>query len=70
MITKDDSVMVTVERSELTRGVYSGHNTPWGACVTWCYATFPSTLFWTYKGDGVFEFKNERDATLFLLRWA
>lgn len=70
MITIGDSVTVTVERSNLTRGVYCGYNTPWGACVNWCHATFPSTLHWTYTGDGVFEFTDERMATAFLLRWS
>jgi len=71
--------IASIQSPELERGpdylnwkvYYSG----WMPCMDWCREQFdidddnqPRT--WRYVGEGVFEFKNEQDRTLFLLRWA
>jgi hypothetical protein len=48
-------------------------------CMNWCRDTFGEIHLnnplvgvgngWRYIGEGVFEFKNEKDCVLFLLRW-
>lgn len=63
-------MIVTVARSDQTHGIYNGGGTPWGACINWCLEAFPSSVHWTYNGDGQFEFTLEEDATLFFLRWS
>ena len=48
------------------------HYRGWTPCMEWCRKQFDSdncVETWRYIGEGVFEFKNEQDRTLFLLRW-
>ena len=49
----------------------------WHPCMIWCRETFDGDFGsyssgpgWRFMGEGVFEFKTERDRTLFLLKWS
>ena len=49
----------------------------WNPCMAWCVETFGGGIGatawgpgWRYVGEGVFEFKNESDRLMFLLRWS
>jgi len=50
----------------------------WLPCIKWCGETFGGGLGatgaygpgWRFVGEGVFEFKHEKDLVLFLLRWS
>jgi len=51
--------------------------TGWNPCVKWCVATFGGGIGatswgpnWRYVGEGVFEFKDDADRLMFLLKWA
>jgi hypothetical protein len=48
--------------------VYQG----WLPCIEWCTKTFGDRAIdgWRFIGEGVFEFREERDYVMFLLRWA
>jgi hypothetical protein len=56
--------------------VYMG----WHPCIQWCQEQFGDRRFylhnsqggerWRFIGEGVFEFKEEKDYEWFLLRWA
>jgi hypothetical protein len=46
--------------------VYQG----WAPCIRWCEEHLGNYRGWWYLSEGVFEFKHERDLTLFLLKWA
>jgi len=53
--------------------IYQG----WRPCMEWCVETFGggigATVWgpgWRYVSEGVFEFRQEQDRTMFLLRWA
>ena len=46
-------------------GRYQG----WSPCIKWCDKNFDESN-WRYVGEGVFEFRNEADHMMFLLRWA
>jgi hypothetical protein len=48
--------------------VYQG----WRPCIEWCTKTFGDRAIdgWRFIGEGVFEFREESDLALFLLRWA
>lgn len=41
----------------------------WMPCVDWCEENVKE-LSWRYAGEGVFEFRNEADHMMFVLRWA
>ena len=41
----------------------------WTPCVEWCKAQFGMTG-WRFVGEGVFEFRDEKDYAWFLLRWS
>jgi hypothetical protein len=48
----------------------------WNPCKAWCEQQFgtmtgpgPGSV-WHYVGEGVFEFKNDSDRLMFLLRWS
>lgn len=43
-------------------------NSGWLPCMTWCEEHFSDG--WWYIGEGVFEFVNEADYLMFMLRWA
>jgi len=43
-------------------------NTAWTPLYRWCEETFERRT-WSYEGEGVFAFQNERDANWFTLRW-
>ena len=49
-----------------------GANQGWTSCVDWCFEQFGSRAIdgcWGYVGEGVFEFREEKHAAWFLLRW-
>jgi hypothetical protein len=42
----------------------------WSPCIEWCKENFGHSWFrWSYISEGVFEFQDEQDLTVFLLRW-
>jgi hypothetical protein len=41
----------------------------WTPCYDWCRENIGNTG-WTFVGEGVFEFSNEKDYLMFMLRWA
>ena len=48
--------------------IYKG----WSPCVDWCIEQFGARAIdgcWGYVGEGVFEFREEKHAAWFLLRW-
>jgi hypothetical protein len=49
-------------------GVYCG----WRKQIEWCRDQFDEYMgiCWGYDMEGIFRFENERDATMFLLRWS
>ena len=40
----------------------------WQEPFAWCCSMLPM-MDWGYQGEGVFEFKNERDYLWFMLKW-
>ncbi len=46
----------------------------WIPCIDWCEQTFGKMTMdnyvWRYVSEGVFEFKNDSDRTMFMLVWA
>jgi hypothetical protein len=50
----------------VSKHVYQG----WNPCIQWCSEYFNNTNDqWRFVGEGVFEFRNEKDYMWFLLRW-
>lgn len=52
----------------VSKHVYVG----WTPCIEWCKEQFGNTTMdgWRFIGEGVFEFRDEKMLTLFLLKWA
>ena len=48
-----------------------GVNQGWKPCVDWCFEQLGSHIMddWGYLGEGVFEFREEKHAAWFMLRW-
>lgn len=44
------------------------HDVHWNRCIAWCEKNI-SAYEWFYQGEGVFEFKHERDYLWFILKW-
>jgi len=44
----------------------------WKPCIDWCKERWGNNAIdgWRFVGEGVFEFREEKMLTLFLLRWA
>lgn len=44
----------------------------WSPCVTWCREQFGDSMNdgWRFLSEGVFEFREEQDYLLFLLKWS
>jgi hypothetical protein len=40
----------------------------WSPCIVWCERHLGDG--WWFIGDGVFEFVNEQDHLMFMLRWS
>ena len=61
------SVMPPVDDT-ISKHRYQG----WSPCVKWCAEQFGDSFDadWNFVGEGIFEFKNERDCAWFLLRWS
>ena len=63
------SVSAPVMRHDAINGhVYQG----WTPCIEWCKEQFGNNAIdgWRFVGEGVFEFREEQNYMLFLLRWA
>jgi len=46
------------------------HWVGWSPCIDWCIQKFgPGGQDWLYNSEGVFEFKNDADRTMFMLVW-
>ena len=43
----------------------------WSPCINWCVEKFGRHIDngWGYMGEGVFEFREEKHAAWFLMRW-
>ena len=41
----------------------------WSPCIRWCEQQFGEESGWWYITEGVFEFTQEQDHLLFMLRW-
>jgi hypothetical protein len=41
----------------------------WKPCIEWCEQQWGNRGSWFFIGEGVFEFNDERDYLMFLLRW-
>jgi hypothetical protein len=43
----------------------------WSPCINWCSKQFGRHIDdgWGYVGEGVFEFREEKHAAWFMLRW-
>jgi hypothetical protein len=59
------------------RGAWQVQERNWRPCMEWCVETFGGGIGarswgpgWRYVSEGVFEFKNESDRLMFLLRWS
>jgi hypothetical protein len=39
-------------------------------CIRWCEEHLDNYRGWWYVSEGVFEFNNEQDYLMFMLRWA
>jgi len=46
----------------------------WMPCIDWCEKTFGEMTMdnyvWRFIGEGVFEFREEKNHLLFLLKWS
>lgn len=44
----------------------------WTPCIEWCGELFGNSIMdgWRFVGEGVFEFREEKDYLLFILRWS
>jgi hypothetical protein len=42
----------------------------WSPCIRWCEEHLDNYRGWWYVSEGVFEFVNEQDYLMFMLRWA
>jgi hypothetical protein len=47
------------------------HYKGWSPCMDWCFEQLGSHTVdgWGYLGEGVFEFREEKHAAWFMLRW-
>jgi hypothetical protein len=56
-------------------GDYTTGHQGWTPCIEWCTKTFgdirspDSPARWRFISEGVFEFREEKDCTMFILRW-
>ena len=62
--------VASVQAPTINSDPVNGHRYQgWRPCMEWCKEQF-GINYWRFQGEGVFEFKTERDRTLFLLKWA
>jgi hypothetical protein len=66
------SIMPPVDMTFNGKYRYQG----WMPCIKWCVETFGGGIGasawgpgWRFVGEGVFEFRDEKDKTWFLMRW-
>ena len=61
------SIIAPVDETVNGKYRYQG----WAPCIDWCREHFSDrdNDGWGYVGEGVFEFRDERDYAWFLLRW-
>jgi hypothetical protein len=67
------SIMPPVDMAFNSKNRYQG----WMPCIRWCVETFGGGIGisawgpgWRFVGEGVFEFRDEKDYAWFLLRWS
>ena len=66
----DEVVMNPVNGWYVVSVMAPGANQGWKPCFDWCVDYFNHIMDdWGYLGEGVFEFRNEKDYMWFLLRW-
>lgn len=63
--------VASVQSPELQHDPINGHRYQgWSPCIRWCEEQFGEDRGgWWYISEGVFEFVNEQDHLLFMLRW-
>jgi len=71
----DNWYVASVQAPEVRFNPINGHRYQgWTPCIEWCEKTYGEismdNFVWRFIGEGVFEFKHEKDRTFFLLRWA
>ena len=61
------SIMAPVDETVNGKYRYQG----WTPCIEWCDKQFgdKATDGWNFKGDGIFEFREQADYLLFTLTW-
>jgi hypothetical protein len=64
MAVTTNNYYASVSPSWDDRQVYQG----WSPSIKWCQENLKDRQ-WRYDGEGVFEFKQEQDYTMFLLKW-
>ena len=67
----DEVVMNPVNGWYVASVMAPGANQGWSPCMDWCFEQFGSHTVdgWGYVGEGVFEFRDEKHAAWFMLRW-
>jgi hypothetical protein len=62
--------VASVVAPEMPSDPVSGHRYQgWSPCIRWCEQHLDDYRGWFYVSEGVFEFNDERDYLMFLLRW-
>jgi hypothetical protein len=62
--------VASVSAPTMSADPISGHRYQgWTPCINWCFSHLGDDGWW-FIGDGVFEFVDETDRTMFMLRWA
>lgn len=61
------SIMAPVDETVNGKYRYQG----WTPCIDWCKEQFGDKAIdgWNFKGEGIFEFREEDDYLLFTLTW-
>ena len=61
------SIMPPVDETINGKYRYQG----WTPCIEWCKEQFGNfNIDWRFVGEGVFEFREEKDYLFFILRWS
>ena len=62
--------VASVESPVMQHDPINGHRYQgWSPCIQWCEEHFKDRGWW-YLTEGAFEFNNEQDYLMFMLRWA
>jgi hypothetical protein len=66
-----DRYVASISAPTMSADPITGHRYQgWKPCMDWCEERWGDRGGWWYIGEGVFEFNDERDYLMFLLRWA